>query len=352
MMAASIKNKALAIKNYIFFLYLSIYFLKYGFKPFDLAEFVFDFFILVSFIYCFLKSFSDEKESYFYLALMLAIAIYTSIDNPSAGVLFVFCSVVAESFKSRKAAVLGLSIVAGSILTLTIVFSLPAYFWLVSGLISFIVVASKKIEKYQSEKNSVQAHQKIWYATYRERERLSRDLHDSLGVLLSKGVLLAQVATYKDHKLSAESKEKFEQLETLMRQSLENIRNVIANSHTCDFLKQIAEIKETLNLAKIKTKITIAPEIQLTDSQKQQVLYIISEASANVIKHSRAKDCEIQFLKLNNAAVLTIKNNGGSSIDWDKSNGLNNIKARVESLAGKCTIINDNGFNVSATFPL
>ncbi|MFS1523169.1 sensor histidine kinase [Microbulbifer sp. 2304DJ12-6] len=348
----SIKINALKNNNYIFLLYLSVYFLKYGFKPFILSEFILDLFILTSFAYLFLNSFKYEKAKNFYLALILVISIITSIYNYSASVLFIFCSVAAESFKSDKTAVLWLSAIAISIVSITIIFSLPAYFWLVAGLVSVIVVVNKRIEKYRDEKNKTLSYQKIWYATYKERERLSQDLHDSLGILLSKGVLLAQVAAYKDKKLTLDSKQKFEQLEILMRQSLESIRRVITNSHTCDFSKQIAEIQETLNLAQIKTNITIDAEIQLNESQKQQVLYIINESTANIIKHSNANECEIQFTKENNEARLIIKNNGYSLIDWNKSNGLNNIKSRVENLSGNYTITNDDGFNISTTFPL
>lgn len=134
-------------------LYLSVYFLKYGFKPFSLSEFILDLFILTSFAYLFLNSFKYENEKNFYLALILVIAIITSIYNYSASVLFIFCSVIAESFKSDKTAVLWLSAIAISIVSITIIFSLPAYFWLIAGLVSVIVVVNKRIEKYKDEKN-------------------------------------------------------------------------------------------------------------------------------------------------------------------------------------------------------
>ena len=348
----NLKAKASEFRHYIFLLYLSVYFLKYGFKPFSFEEFGIDIVILTIFTFLFFKSLQDENFKHIYLALMLIIATTTSIDNCNASVLFIFCSVTAECFKNNKIVILWLTIIASAIVSITIIFSLPAYFWLVAGLISVIVVVNKRIDKYQYKKNEALAYQKIWYATYKERERLSQDLHDSLGILLSKGILLAQVASYQDKTLNLESKQKFEQLEKLMRQSLENIRHVISNSHTCDFSKQIADIRETLNLAQIKNQITIDPVIQLSEDQKRQVLYIINEATTNIIKHSKAKECLIQFTKQHNRANLTIKNNGKSFIDWDNSNGLNNIKSRIEYLSGNLTISNDEGFNISATFPL
>jgi two-component system, NarL family, sensor histidine kinase DesK len=348
----NLKLRALFDSEYIFLLYLSVYFVKYGFQEFIILEFVYDLIVVLVFSLLFIGSLKNETYKHQHLFLMLIIAISASIYNASAGVFFIFCSVTAESFKTTKSTAFWLVIVAVSILSLSISLSLPAYFWLVASVISIVVVSRKRFERSRDKRNELLAVQKVCYAIHSERERLSRDLHDSLGILLSKGILLAQVAVYQDKSLPLDSLERFEQLEEIMRKSLENIRQVISNSHTCDFVTQVLEVRKTLNLANIETTVDIDHKIRLTLLQKQQLLYIINELATNIIKHSSASKCTIQIQRIKESANLTVMDDGDSAVDWNKSNGLENVRSRIKTLNGTVDFELDSKFSVSMTFPL
>ena len=79
---------------------------------------------------------------------------------------------------------------------------------------------------------------------------------------------------------------------------------------------------------------------------RRNVFLVIKEALQNIIKHSGAKKVDIIMRKEADALSLTIKDDG-KGIDFDNirpySNGLTNMKKRMEDVGIDFKIENDNG---------
>jgi signal transduction histidine kinase len=66
----------------------------------------------------------------------------------------------------------------------------------------------------------------------------------------------------------------------------------------------------------------------------------VQELLNNIIKHSDAKECIIQFIKENNRLSITIEDNGRgfSNLNETKGIGLTSVEERVNYLKGSLSI--------------
>lgn len=183
-----------------------------------------------------------------------------------------------------------------------------------------------------------------------ERQRLARDLHDSLGQLvLTANIKLEQAKNaeqIKKQQIIAETQE----LLKYIIQEIRNISNDLMPTILAAFgLDQGVEnlCKEVSNNIGIEIKYSGENIVPAIDTKFQIYLFrIIQEALNNVVKHSEATLVNV-FLSFNqNALLLNIKDNG-KGFDTNNAdvngNGLLNIKERVKSLKGICKINSEIG---------
>jgi len=178
-----------------------------------------------------------------------------------------------------------------------------------------------------------------------ERQRLSRDLHDSLGQsLLAVKMKLEQaknVSYEKNQSIILDTQE-------LLKASIQEIRNI-----SNDLMPPVLEAfgldqglktlcKETSANMGISVTYSSKHIPEALNKKVQIYLYRISqEAINNILKHSEATEASIKISFTSNNIFLNIADNG-KGFDIEKcdlcGNGLMNIKQRVQLLKGECEI--------------
>jgi len=183
-----------------------------------------------------------------------------------------------------------------------------------------------------------------------ERQRLSRDLHDSLGQsILAVKIKLEQV---KNANIEKNQQIIYETLD-LIKNTINEIRN-ISNDLMPPVLEAFGLEHGLKNLCKDTSANTSIPitftceNIPETLDKKLQIyLYRISqEAINNITKHSSATEASIKISYVNKVLFLNIADNGnGFEITKtnNQGNGIMNIKQRVELLKGECKIFSGTG---------
>ena len=182
-----------------------------------------------------------------------------------------------------------------------------------------------------------------------ERQRLSRELHDSLGQVLLSIKMRIQRAKGKTDNDNAI----IEETNMLLAETVQEVRNISNDlmpsvlisyglqgclKNLCENILARADIE-----ADFKTNIE-----SLLPSKIQTYLYrIIQEAVNNIIKHSKATRVSIVLMNYDSGIELTVSDNGcgfGQDIlSQNRGQGLRNITERVELLGGSCTIDSHNG---------
>lgn len=199
----------------------------------------------------------------------------------------------------------------------------------------------------------------------KERERISKDLHDHLGTAIV--TMIAQTDNIEAKLMNNNQQGALDKVKELSEQSRETV-NVLRetiwavqeNNHsletfvlrTRNFLQRVLPHKNI----EWELDVTGATNYKLTANQSLQFFRIIQEATQNIVKHSGAGKATYTFMASPNLLQLTISDNGkgfDTAIPLS-SNGLKNIKQRMAELSGTCIISSNknNGTNVIVTMPI
>jgi two-component system NarL family sensor kinase len=198
-----------------------------------------------------------------------------------------------------------------------------------------------KNEQLESEKNI--RYSLILDTQEKERERLSRELHDNLGQLFT--ALKLNLENYKEY--ATEHKDYIDKSITLVDTAIDDIRR-ISNDLMPSILKEfgllyaIENLKSNLEKQSSFNINMLIDESIIIDDRKNSVYIfrIIQEAVNNSIKHSNASDINVTMQKKADIIYLKIEDNG---IGFDTKtitfgNGLFNIKERVRAINGEIAI--------------
>ncbi len=182
-------------------------------------------------------------------------------------------------------------------------------------------------------------------AELHERKRISQELHDGMGQMLSVVRMNVGVLKKKNNISQAKREELFDSALQTVDQAFKELRNISQNlspaiisemslSHALNTITrqvnqsgQVSLQMETIGLENIRDHIT-----------ETTIYRSIQELINNALKHSQAKEISVQVLCDNNQTSIMVEDNG-KGIDQDllslsDGKGLKNIQTRIENLNG------------------
>ncbi|MFN8279773.1 MAG: triple tyrosine motif-containing protein [Saprospiraceae bacterium] len=202
-----------------------------------------------------------------------------------------------------------------------------------------------------------------------ERNRMAKDLHDDLGSQVS--ALRLMVELTKLNATNQATRNEIGKFAEMCSDLANKIREVIWVTHdrnanwesVVDFLSQYARtLLESLNIDLLENRPEAFPSEIVMNEKKKNIYLAFKEIINNVIKHSRATQCNIVYEFSKDEFILTIRDNGiGFLIDEKNKlhsdgsgNGLNNIQDRIKSLNGFVRIDSNlgKGSEISITIPI
>jgi signal transduction histidine kinase len=198
-------------------------------------------------------------------------------------------------------------------------------------------------------------------AVAEERNRLAREIHDSLGHYLTAMTMQLQAAgklIAKDPERAAESIAKAEEM---ARESLAEVRRSVAALRaspvdTATLGDAIGEFVQNLHDGGISTTFTIKGKSQSLPIQAKTALYrAAQEGLTNVRKHANASAVEVKLAYKPEQVTLTITDNGtGQRGQKGEGFGLLGLRERVTLLGGSLEAGNDpeGGFRLHVAVPL
>ena len=199
-------------------------------------------------------------------------------------------------------------------------------------------------------------------ATVQERNRIARDIHDSLGhALTALNVQLQTVLKLWDIDPSGAKSflTKAQRLGEIaikeVRQSVHTLRIEVRQEEPLE--KAIVALAEDFRQS---TGISVLTKIQLQTLLSQQIIKalhrIVQEALTNICKHAQATTVEIQLSTTSTHVCLSVTDNGaGFLTDFiPKGFGLQGMQERVAALGGNFTIYSEpnNGCQIVVDLPM
>lgn len=224
---------------------------------------------------------------------------------------------------------------------------------------------SAKMSQLLMEKNhSILQNQdfEVNVATLNERNRISKEIHDSIGHLLSRALL--QVGALLIITKEENTKEGLTDLKVSLSEGMDQIRHSIHNMYdeSIDLYLQIERLVKDFSFCTITYDYDIKnpPLLPL----KHCLIAIIKESLANIIKHSNATKVSILLREHPAMYQLIIQDNGTmeeqtkkfltKAIEmhqYEEGMGLRNIIDRAKGFDGNINITIDHGFKIFISIP-
>ena len=190
--------------------------------------------------------------------------------------------------------------------------------------------------------------------TLQERNRISREIHDSVGHSLS--TIIIQLGAIS--KLSEENSPQVSQMSAQLREfavkGLQEVRTVVHDLKPEQLTKQQLNValEEFIYETKQHSGVEFVfrqnkPTIQLSKEQELTIFRGVQEATTNAIRHGKATKITLLMMYSANELIVTIMDNGVGSSDISLEGGLKALEERLHELQAQLEIKNtEQGFTV------
>lgn len=183
-------------------------------------------------------------------------------------------------------------------------------------------------------------------ATVEERNRLARDIHDSLGHYLTViGIQLEKArAIYDDD--AVETLASIQNAKRMTDQALNDVRESVGTLRekkpTFVLYPALLRLVDNLKDSTFTVDLTIrGEEAYFTQHQLMSLYRAVQEGLTNIQKHAKAKQVSIEVNLSQDEAVLTLTDDGVGMTNLSPENeglGLRGLRERLELISGRLTI--------------
>jgi signal transduction histidine kinase len=199
----------------------------------------------------------------------------------------------------------------------------------------------------------------------KERNRISRELHDDIGAELTRITVISQLLQKKTNK-DDEMQEKLIKISEAGKKVLGSIGEIIwtMNPQKNNLESLVAYIRrfvtEYLEMNGIEVAIEVPDEIpvkSVSDEYRRNVFLVVKEAVYNITKYSKASRVRLSMNLGKRSAAIEISDNGtGFSVKEKQNwgNGLRNMNQRMKDIGGNFQITSEQnqGTLVKLNFPV
>lgn len=181
---------------------------------------------------------------------------------------------------------------------------------------------------------------------HEERQRIARDLHDTLGQKLSMIGLKSDLAVRLVEKNPEQAIMEIRDIRQTASIALKEVRELVSNMRSVSISEELIRIKQMLDAAEID--VTISGEevqnLKMPTLSESVVAMCLKEAVNNIVKHSQAKYCLISITQSDNEVQLVVYDDGvGFNTELQHAgNGLIGMRERLEFINGTLEINQKN----------
>ncbi|MBB6452723.1 two-component system sensor histidine kinase DesK [Salirhabdus euzebyi] len=188
-----------------------------------------------------------------------------------------------------------------------------------------------------------------------ERQRIARDLHDTLGHKLSLIGLKSDLASKLMNVNPESAKMEIHDIQQTARTALKEVRELVSDMRGVRLEDEIIHVEQLLKAAEISFTKEGNWQLSNTPLFLETVLSMcLKEAVTNVVKHSEATFCHIAINQLSNESIITIEDNGigipKDAITTD-GHGLLGMRERLEFVNGSLELDAEGGTKLTIRVP-
>lgn len=188
-----------------------------------------------------------------------------------------------------------------------------------------------------------------------ERERIARDLHDTLGQKLSLIGLKSDLAGKLISRDPDAAEKELQDIRQTASVALKEVRELVDDIRMVKLVDELVRVKQILRAAEMELIMHGDPEFVNMPPLVENVLSMcLKEAVTNVVKHSYGEVCQIGFEHLEEGFVIYVKDDGIGIPGKGRNlpgNGLKGIQERLEFINGRLEIMEGAGTELRIYVP-
>ena len=236
--------------------------------------------------------------------------------------------------------------------------SLAAFSW-VMVLQRQVTERTRQLEAQIQERQRAERQRAI----EQERTRVAQDLHDELGATLTEVSMLGSLA--RTESLPPETKDRYlEQLARVSRSLVATLDEIVwAVNPKYDSVASLASYyslfaQRFLNLGGMACRLQVAesfPDTPMDSRLRHGVFLAYKEALNNAVRHSGATEVRISMEVVDHQLNITVADDGkgfDAESSFPGSDGLANMRQRMEKLGGLCHVKSRTGEGTLIEFQL
>jgi signal transduction histidine kinase len=188
-------------------------------------------------------------------------------------------------------------------------------------------------------------------ALEKERLRIAQDIHDDLGARVTEISLISALAKTKPagsasadfDRISNLSRELVSALyETVWAVNPENDNLDALGNYLCQITNKLCEQAQ---LPCRFEMLELPAAVQVSSQTRHNIIMAVKEAVHNIIKHAKATEVTLSAAYDGRALLIAIRDNGCGFAEGSSpaGNGLTNIRRRVKTIGGHCSILSTVG---------
>jgi len=217
--------------------------------------------------------------------------------------------------------------------------------WLYILLLVAIIYLAVLITKYYSQKK-LKRELAIQEEMNKERQRISREMHDDIGAGLTQITMMSEWAK---NKLNTGNTKELDEIAETSRRLVSSMSEIVwsLNTNNKSLNQLTAYLRELLyqQLEYSEKTFTIqmpenGKDIILSNEQRRNILLVTKEIVNNAIKHSGATNISV-LMEIQHGLLSCEITDDGIGFDSEKKvagNGLKNIQHRINVIGGKLQV--------------
>jgi signal transduction histidine kinase len=216
-----------------------------------------------------------------------------------------------------------------------------------------IEIARLRVEVRRQLAEVEESRARIVTATYEERRRLERDLHDGAQQrLVSLGLELRHAQHELGEGSGGEAKATLDAAVAGLAEAIEELRELARGVRPAALDDGLAAA-----LAELAARAPIEAEVKATaerfDYEIEAAAYFVaSEALTNAVKHAGGSQVTLSAARNNGSLVLSVSDDGRGGAVAGQGSGLTGLADRVDALGGRLELHSDgDGTSLVAEFP-
>lgn len=186
-----------------------------------------------------------------------------------------------------------------------------------------------------------------------ERERISRELHDTLGHHLSALSLNLEAAA---HIASGAALNQVERSQEITKSLLRDVRGVVSELRKAEPVR-LRESLDALvrNIVEPRIHLAFPQDLVISDPLiAHTVLRCVQETVTNAVRHAQAKNLRIELIRSGEHIEVRAIDDGRGAQQLRLGHGLGGMRERVEAIGGRLLIRTEpgRGFGLDISIPL